>query len=73
MEKNLTIKMGNCNHRKYVPRLLELVRMGAVNPALVLTQVEPMTDVIQAYKLFDRRTPGWIKVMLQPQTARRAA
>jgi threonine dehydrogenase-like Zn-dependent dehydrogenase len=73
MEKNLTIKMGNCNHRKYIPKLLELVRSGAVNPAEVLTQVEPMSDVIEAYKLFDRRTPGWIKVMLEPQSQRRAA
>jgi threonine dehydrogenase-like Zn-dependent dehydrogenase len=73
MEKNLTIKMGNCNHRKYIPRLLDLVRAGVVNPAQVLTQVEPMTDVIEAYKLFDRRTPGWVKVMLEPQAVRRAA
>jgi threonine dehydrogenase-like Zn-dependent dehydrogenase len=73
MEKNLTIKMGNCNHRKYIPRLLELVRNGTVNPAEVLTQVEPISDVIEAYKLFDRRTPGWIKVMLEPQAERRAA
>jgi threonine dehydrogenase-like Zn-dependent dehydrogenase len=70
MEKNITIKMGNCNHRKYIPRLLELVRSGTVDPAEVLTQVEPMTDVIEAYKQFDRRSPGWIKVMLQPQTER---
>jgi threonine dehydrogenase-like Zn-dependent dehydrogenase len=73
MEKNLTIKMGNCNHRKYIPQLLELVRAGAVDPTRVLTQVEPMTDVIQAYKLFDKRTPGWVKVMLEPQTGRKAA
>ena len=73
MEKNLTIKMGNCNHRKYIPQLLELVRAGVVDPSQVLTQVEPMTDVIQAYKLFDKRTPGWIKVMLKPQTGRKAA
>jgi len=73
MEKNLTIKMGNCNHRKYIPRLLDLVRAGVVDHAQVLTQVEPMTDVIEAYKLFDRRTPGWVKVMLEPQTTRRAA
>ena len=26
MNKNLTINMGNCNHRKYVPELIELVR-----------------------------------------------
>jgi threonine dehydrogenase-like Zn-dependent dehydrogenase len=73
MEKNLTIKMGNCNHRKYIPRLLELVRGGMVDPSQVLTQVEPMADVIEAYKLFDRRTPGWVKVMLEPQAGRRAA
>jgi threonine dehydrogenase-like Zn-dependent dehydrogenase len=73
MEKNLTIKMGNCNHRKYIPTLLELVRNGTVNPAEVLTQVGPMSDVIEAYKLFDRRTPGWIKVMLEPQAVSRAA
>jgi len=73
MEKNLTIRMGNCNHRKYIPKLLEFVRSGAVDPTEVLTQVEPMTDVIQAYKLFDKRTPGWIKVMLEPEAATRVA
>ena len=38
MNKNLTLKMGNCNHRKYIPQLLELVRTGAVDPTQVLTQ-----------------------------------
>lgn len=70
MEKNLTIKMGNCNHRKYIPKLLELVHAGVIDTTDVLTQVEPMTDVIEAYKLFDRRSPGWIKVMLQPERER---
>jgi threonine dehydrogenase-like Zn-dependent dehydrogenase len=73
MEKNLTLKMGNCNHRKYIPKLLELVRNGTIDPAEVLTQVEPMTDVIEAYKLFDKRTPGWIKVMLEPEAGVRVA
>lgn len=73
MEKNLTIKMGNCNHRKYIPKLLEVVRSGAVDPAQVLTQVEPMADVIAAYQEFDRRSPGWIKVMLEPQRERLVA
>src|SRR5947199_4124125 len=26
MEKNLTLTMGNCNHRRYIPHLIELVR-----------------------------------------------
>jgi threonine dehydrogenase-like Zn-dependent dehydrogenase len=66
MNKNLTIRMGNCNHRKYVPLLVELVQSGAVHPERVLTQVEPLTDVIEAYRAFDQRQPGWVKVELQP-------
>jgi threonine dehydrogenase-like Zn-dependent dehydrogenase len=73
MEKNLTLKMGNCNHRKYIPKLLELVRTGAVEQTEILTQVEPISDVIEAYQQFDKRTPGWVKVMLEPSADRQAA
>jgi threonine dehydrogenase-like Zn-dependent dehydrogenase len=66
MNKNLTIQMGNCNHRKYIPQLVELVRMGAIDPSAVLTQVEPIMNTIDAYKAFDTRQPGWIKVELLP-------
>lgn len=66
MGKNLTIKSGNCNHRKYIPKLIELVRSGVIDPSAVLTNVEPLTHVIDAYKAFDRRQPGWIKVKLEP-------
>ena len=70
MAKNLTIKMGNCNHRKYIPYLVQLVRSGVVDPAEVLTQQEPLTSAIEAYKQFDTRQPGWIKVKLDPQDLR---
>jgi threonine dehydrogenase-like Zn-dependent dehydrogenase len=67
MMKNLTVQMGNCPHRKYLPRLVGLVRDGKADPTKVLTQVEPLDDVIAAYKAFDKRTPGWVKVELKPQ------
>jgi len=67
MNKNLTLQMGNCNHRKYIPELIEMVRMDAIDPTKVLTEVEPLTSVIDAYKAFDQRQPGWIKVELLPK------
>jgi threonine dehydrogenase-like Zn-dependent dehydrogenase len=73
MEKNLTIKMGNCNHRRYLPELIDLVRSGTVVPSEILTQAEPMTSVIAAYKAFDKRQPGWIKVKLEPDVPRELA
>jgi threonine dehydrogenase-like Zn-dependent dehydrogenase len=69
MNKNLTVRMGNCNHRKYIPRLVDLVRSSAVDPAKILTQVAPLMNALDAYKQFDTRQEGWIKVMLQPAAA----
>jgi threonine dehydrogenase-like Zn-dependent dehydrogenase len=66
MEKNLTVKMGNCNHRKYIPHLIELVRTGAIDPAQILTQERPLDGAIEAYRAFDLRQEGWIKVKLDP-------
>ncbi|WP_332611561.1 zinc-dependent alcohol dehydrogenase [Achromobacter sp. ESBL13] len=66
MNKNLTLRMGNCNHRKYVPMLMELVRTGAVDPAAILTRQEPLTQAVDAFKAFDTRQPGWLKVQLEP-------
>jgi len=70
MNKNLTLRMGNCNHRKYVPMLMELVRTGALDPAAILTRREPLTSAIEAYKAFDTRQPGWLKVELEPAARR---
>ena len=61
---NLTIKGGNCNHRKYIPLLLELVESGVVVPSSVITSVEPMGSAIDAYHAFDERRAGWVKVDL---------
>lgn len=66
MNKNLTMKMGNCNHHAIIPHLLELVRVGAIDPTQVLTQVEPLSDVVSAYQHFDKRETGWIKTELLP-------
>jgi len=66
MNKNLTVKMGNCHHRKYIPKLVDLVRANVIDPTQVLTQIGPLTSALDAYKNFDKRREGWIKVMLEP-------
>lgn len=69
MNKNLTIKAGNCNHRKYIPSLLELVKSGDIDPETILSNIETLSSAIDAYKAFDERQPGWVKVALVPETA----
>ncbi|KAA0131570.1 glutathione-dependent formaldehyde dehydrogenase [Gimesia chilikensis] len=66
MNKNLTINMGNCNHRRYLPHLVRLVQSRAIDPASVLTQEAPIVSAIEAYESFDQRQSGWMKVELKP-------
>ena len=66
MNKNLKIVMGNCHHRAYIPELLRKVQAGIIDPTKILTQEEPLSNVLEAYKQFDLRKSGWIKVALKP-------
>lgn len=69
MNKNLTIKTGNCNRRKYVPELVALVRAGVVSPSNVISQIGELQGAIEAYEAFDQRREGWHKVVLDPSAA----
>jgi threonine dehydrogenase-like Zn-dependent dehydrogenase len=69
MNKNLTLRMGNCNHRRYIPELIELVAAGMVDPTRILTHQEPLRSAIEAFEAFDQRAAGWVKVELKPSKA----
>jgi len=48
MNKNVTIRMGNCDQRAVTPQLVERVRNGSFDPRCVMTTREPLTHVIDA-------------------------
>lgn len=39
--------------------------MNVLDPRDVLTRQQPFTSVLDAYRNFDRREPGWVKVELR--------
>jgi threonine dehydrogenase-like Zn-dependent dehydrogenase len=47
-----------------VPKLLDLVAAGAVDPAKFITQRAEPSSAIEAYRSFDRREEGWLKTVL---------
>jgi threonine dehydrogenase-like Zn-dependent dehydrogenase len=73
MNKNLTVNAGNCNHRRYLPRLVELVRSGVMRPEQYFTQKVPVVSAIDAYHHFDRHENGWLKVKLEPAAVQKVA
>jgi len=66
LNRNLTVRAGNCNHRSYEPKLVNLVASGAFDPTSIITEHEPIMSAIDAYERFDERAAGWMKVVLAP-------
>lgn len=62
--KNLTIRMGDCPHRRYLPELIRLVAAGVFKPSAILTKRTQLWEAIEAYKAFDLHRDGWLKVEL---------
>ncbi len=58
MSKNISINMGNCNHRKYLPALVDVVRTGIIDPSEGLTRTAPIANALVAYESFDVRPAG---------------
>jgi threonine dehydrogenase-like Zn-dependent dehydrogenase len=65
-QKNLTVKMGICPHRRYIGKLLQLVASGAIELTKVVPRHEPLLSATEAYEAFDRRESGWLQVELVP-------
>lgn len=50
-----------------------MVKSNVVDPAEILTHVGPLTGALEAYRQFDKREPGWIKVKLETEAAEKIA
>jgi threonine dehydrogenase-like Zn-dependent dehydrogenase len=64
MQRNLTLRMGNCHHRRYIPRLVSMVASGVLDTTPFITRWADTEGAIAAYEHFDRREQGWTKVAL---------
>ena len=66
MNKGLTIKTGQTHVHKYVPKLLEHIRKGEIDPSFVVTHRLPLSEASHAYNIFREKKDGCIKVVLDP-------
>lgn len=65
--KNLTLKVGRCSARAYMPKLLpRILEKGSPPLTDIITHVLPLSEGARGYDLFRRRQEAAIKVLLKP-------
>ncbi len=65
-QKGLRIGSGQTNVRAYNRRLRDLIAAGRAQPSFVVSHNLGLDEAPEAYRHFDERADGWIKVVLHP-------
>lgn len=64
--KQLTFRVAGCIVQDQWAELIPLVRSGRLKPELYITHRMPLTEGAEAYRLFDAREDGALKMVLTP-------
>ncbi len=70
LNKGLTIRANQASVKRLLPRLIEHVKEGRLNPKEIITHRMPLEEVADAYHIFSAKRDGCIKPVLIPPSAR---
>ena len=63
--KGLTLKMGQTNVHRYIPRLLKHIESGDIDPRFVITHRVGLDNGPESYKTFRDKKDGCVKVVIK--------
>lgn len=64
--KGIAIGSGQCPVKKYNRWLRDLIIRGQAKPSRIVSHEFGLDEAARAYEKFDKREPGWTKVLLHP-------
>jgi threonine dehydrogenase-like Zn-dependent dehydrogenase len=62
--KGLTFRIGTCSVQAHWPELVPLIQQGRLRPERFITHEMPLSDGAEAYRLFDARQAGALKMVM---------
>lgn len=66
LNKGLTLRMNQANVKRYLPRLIEHIQAGRIEPKKVITHRIPLEEVSEGYHIFSSKLDNCIKTVLIP-------
>jgi len=69
LNKGLTLRMNQASVKRHLPRLVEHIRAGRIDPKAIITHRIPLEEVADAYHIFSSKLDNCIKAVLVPPRA----
>ncbi|QGZ42462.1 threonine dehydrogenase-like Zn-dependent dehydrogenase [Pseudoduganella flava] len=70
LNKGLTLRMNQASVKRHLPRLIEHIQAGRIDPKQIITHRVPLEEVADAYHIFSSKLDNCIKTVLIPPSAR---
>ncbi|HEX8617116.1 MAG TPA: zinc-dependent alcohol dehydrogenase [Thermoanaerobaculia bacterium] len=64
--KGLTVNANQCPVKRQLPRLIEHIRAGRINPSEIITHRFSLEEIAQGYRIFTSKLDGCIKPVIIP-------
>ncbi len=71
LNKGLTIRANQASVKRLLPRLIDHIQAGRLNPKGIITHKVPLEEVADAYHIFSSKLDNCIKTVLIPSTAKK--
>ncbi len=69
LNKGLTLRMNQASVKRHLPRLIEHIQAGRIDPKQIITHRVPLEEVAEAYHIFSSKLDNCIKTILIPPGA----
>ncbi|HEX8604646.1 MAG TPA: zinc-binding dehydrogenase, partial [Pseudoduganella sp.] len=69
LNKGLTLRMNQASVKRHLPRLIEHIQAGRIDPKQIITHRVPLEEVSDAYHIFSSKLDECIKTVLIPPSA----
>jgi threonine dehydrogenase-like Zn-dependent dehydrogenase len=70
VNKGITIRANQASVKRLLPRLIEHVQNGVLDPKALITHRVPLEDMSDAYRIFSAKLDECIKPVLMPPSVR---
>ncbi len=71
LNKGLTIRANQASVKRLLPRLIDHIQAGRLNPKGIITHRVPLEEVADAYHIFSSKLDNCIKTVLIPPSAKK--
>ncbi len=65
MNRGITVRTGQSHPQRYIPKLLEYIQSGQIDPTFIITHRLPLDQAAHGYKIFNDKADECLKIVMK--------